>query len=154
MDSERKLNRAKRYWQWFLCTLPASLYVVLSLLIGETHPFSRFEMYDHFPSEAHAFRILDGNGELQPSKEMFAFRTADLSHSYSAASDRFSTLEPDSAMLMARIGESLMDQLLERANLTALPDTLILNLVVIRAGAIGPKYVDITIHRHVNEKER
>ena len=96
---------------------------------------------------------MNGNGILLPSEKLFGLRTADLSHSYSAAHDRFSIHESDSAKLMVRIGESLMGQLLERANPAVLPDTLILNLVIIRAGAIGPDFENITIHRHVSGTE-
>lgn len=147
------LVRTNSYWLRVLYLLPASLYIALSLLVGEIHPFSRFEMYDSFPSEALAFRVVDGSGKTLPCKELFGLRTADLSHGYAAARNHLSKHETDSVVLMARISESMMAQLLERAEYSKLPDTVELNIVVIRSGKEGPEFEDIGIYRHVTGSE-
>lgn len=59
-------------------------YVLVSLLIGEFHPFSRYEMYNSFPPTALAFMLTTPNGNIIPLKEYFHYKTADLSHNYSA----------------------------------------------------------------------
>lgn len=39
-------------------------YVVLSLLVGEVHPFTRVSMYDSFPNWAYVFYLKDGQGNI------------------------------------------------------------------------------------------
>jgi hypothetical protein len=62
--------------------LPAFLYIVLSLMMGEVHPFSRYEMYSSFPSTAFCLSVTDTNGKLLPVKQYFDYSAFTLLHNY------------------------------------------------------------------------
>jgi hypothetical protein len=59
-----------------------ALYVGLSLMLDEFHPFSRFPMYDSFPNYAYSFYIADSKDELVPFREDFRTQANEISHMY------------------------------------------------------------------------
>jgi hypothetical protein len=72
------LNRVKQNLFLGLC------YILLSLAIGECHPFSLVSMYDSFPKTACTFYLSDDKGTMMPMQQYFADKTADLTHKYYA----------------------------------------------------------------------
>lgn len=64
------------------------LYLILSLLIGEFHPFSNFPMYNNFPNWSYVFYLQDENGNLFPSR-LLKIDGGQLGHLYaSTAQDK------------------------------------------------------------------
>ena len=63
---------------------PSIFYIALSLIIGDVHPFSRYEMYNSFPSTALAISATDKNGKLLPIQDYFKYSSFSLLHSYYA----------------------------------------------------------------------
>jgi hypothetical protein len=57
------------------------LYVLLGLLIGEHHPFSRFPMYDNLPNWSHSFEVQDTSGNLIPCTSLH-IKGGNLNHWY------------------------------------------------------------------------
>lgn len=57
------------------------MYVILGLLIGEHHPFSRFPMYDNIPNWSHSFEVQDTSGNLIPCKSLH-MNGSNLNHWY------------------------------------------------------------------------
>lgn len=57
------------------------LYVILGILIGEHHPFSRFPMYDNLPNWSHSFEVQDTLGNLIPCKSLH-MNGGNLNHWY------------------------------------------------------------------------
>ncbi len=56
-------------------------YVLLGLLIGEHHPFSRFPMYDNLPNWSHSFEVQDTSRNLIPCKSLH-MNGGNLNHWY------------------------------------------------------------------------
>ena len=73
-------------------------YVLLCLLIGEEHPFSRVDMYNSFPLTSQAFYISDTRGKLIPLQKHFKYSSGNLAHNYYAIQDRLSGTTPDSVL--------------------------------------------------------
>jgi len=117
---------------------PAMFYIVLSLILGEVHPFSKFEMYDYFPSSALAFNLREPNGKMLAVNRYFNYRTADISHNYVAANDKYRGIEQDSLKRRILVGESIMTQIRSHSTLQLPNDTVILNMVHIFIGQNGP----------------
>jgi len=113
-------------------------YIVLSLILGEVHPFSKFEMYDYFPSSALAFNLREPNGKMLAVNRYFNYRTADISHNYVAANDKYRGIEQDSLKRRILVGESIMTQIRSHSTLQLPNDTVILNMVHIFIGQNGP----------------
>lgn len=61
----------------------AAAYVVLSLIIGEVHPFTTVPMYNSFPNWAYSFYISDTSGKLIPIGNYYSCDYDYLSHLYS-----------------------------------------------------------------------
>jgi hypothetical protein len=91
-----------------LAALPALVYLTLSLMIGECHPFSRYRMYESLSKEAHLIILRDKEGHLLPLRPYFRLGAADLSHMYDAAVREYGE---DSL----QIGTRLCSQLAQRA---------------------------------------
>lgn len=117
---------------------PAIFYIALSLILGEVHPFSKFEMYDYFPSSALAFNLREPNGKMLAVNHYFNYRTADISHNYVAANDKYSGIEQDSLKRRILVGESIINQIRSHSRMQLPNDTVILNMVHITIGHSGP----------------
>jgi hypothetical protein len=61
-----------------------TLYILLCLIIGEDHPFSRVEMYNSFPKTSHSFFLCSTNGKVIPLKNFFHYSSENLTHNYNA----------------------------------------------------------------------
>ncbi|MBS1624592.1 MAG: hypothetical protein JST83_11265 [Bacteroidetes bacterium] len=59
-------------------------YVILSLCIGECHPFSRVSMYDSFPQDAYTFYISDGQNAVLPLTRYSRMTTDGVTHFFNA----------------------------------------------------------------------
>lgn len=81
-----------RLWQWvalrapWLAYWPAWFlfagYIILSLVLPEAQPFSRYPMYSRFPHYAQTFLVRDGQGQMVPLQRYFTLSGAELSHVY------------------------------------------------------------------------
>jgi hypothetical protein len=65
-----------------------AIYVLLSLLIGEVHPFTKVPMYSNFPNWAYSFYLCDSSNTLLPIRNYFTCADDELSHQYSAICER------------------------------------------------------------------
>lgn len=59
-------------------------YVILSLCIGECHPFSREPMYDRFPAQAYTFYISDSQNAVLPLARYTHMTTDAITHFFNA----------------------------------------------------------------------
>ena len=59
-------------------------YIVLSLLIGEVHPFTVVPMYSSFPNWAYSFYLSDSTSRLLPIANYFKYADDELGHNYAA----------------------------------------------------------------------
>jgi hypothetical protein len=125
---------------------PAIFYIVLSLTLGEVHPFSKFEMYDYFPSSALAFNLREPNGKMLAVNRYFNYHTAEISHNYVAANDKYHSIEEDSLKRRILVGESIMNQIRSHSRIQLPNDTVILNMVLITVGHTGPVLQEHTIY--------
>ena len=66
-----------------LYIVPSIFYISACLVIGELHPFSRYEMYNSFPSNSFCISITDTNGNLMPVQKYFNYSSFLLLHGYS-----------------------------------------------------------------------
>ncbi len=111
-----------------------TIYVALSLVIGEFHPFSQYEMYSNFPNQATAFYLSAPNGQVIPLQSFFHYKTADISHNYSAIKQNFSNANDST------IGAKIFSQLLLHQIKNLPYDTIQLNKVEFSiAGALNKK---------------
>ncbi len=95
-------------------------YVVLSLLIGECHPFSKESMYDSFPDRSYTFYLSDTRGQLLPLKKYYHFTTNELTHVYNAICESRDLNGDREAEQMQSIGMTLMEEL-NRRRFAAVP---------------------------------
>ena len=70
------------------------IYLVLCLLIGEEHPFSRVEMYDSFPKESEAFYLSNIKGNPIQLQKYFHYSSGNLAHNYYTIENRLSHTVP------------------------------------------------------------
>lgn len=61
-----------------------ALYLLLSLFIGEQHPFTRVPMYSSFPNYAYSFYLSDSANNLLPLATYYHLADDELSHHYSS----------------------------------------------------------------------
>ncbi len=59
-------------------------YVVLSLLIGEQHPFTLVPMYNNLPNYAYSFYLSDDKGQILPFAKYFKCADDYPAHTYNA----------------------------------------------------------------------
>ncbi len=89
-------------------------YVVLSLLIGEVHPFSLVPMYNNFPNYAYAFYVSDEEGKLLPVNTYFNYGAGDLSHNYVAVCESqkvFHGYNRETSGQLAAVGKVMLQKL-------------------------------------------
>ena len=56
--------------------------MLISITVGEIHPFSRETMYNSFPNLAVTFYLNDSTAKLLPVKKYFACNTDAITHNY------------------------------------------------------------------------
>lgn len=94
------------------------LYCLGFLALRETHPFSRFPMYNSFLNWAYVFYFSDENKELVPSQD-FQIDAADLSHfyySYAGANEILYGFYSESDKELQNIGSAMMENLIKIRN--------------------------------------
>ena len=69
---------------YFICVA----YVLLSLIFGEVHPFTKVPMYSTFPNWAYSFYISDSTNTIIPTRRYFSCADDELSHQYAAICER------------------------------------------------------------------
>ncbi|MBL7793992.1 MAG: hypothetical protein JNK77_16815 [Saprospiraceae bacterium] len=98
-------------------------YLILSLVIGEFHPFSRLPMYNSFPNYAYIFYLSDENERLIPylkyfdysknaSYIAFFFYSICTQHNYPYGTDQE---DPDH---LEKTGKEIMDIILKNEDTT------------------------------------
>jgi hypothetical protein len=113
--------------------LLGAFYIVLCILIGEVHPFTKVSMYNKFVNYAYAFKLTDSNDSIIPIKQNFDWGAGALSHKYSnfMAAHHFeygNNVESDSSLQLA--GKQLLTELKRSKKLkVTIPDSLKLYLV-------------------------
>lgn len=110
-------------------------YIVLSLLLPEVQPFSRYPMYSQFPDNAETFLIRDGHGHMIPTHRYFAPGAADLSHLYyhlMADYTRPSAGFTSQSSIDSAVGIALYRLLMANQKVHPDLDTICVNMQVIR----------------------
>jgi hypothetical protein len=62
--------------------LLGAVYVVLCILIGEVHPFTKVAMYDKFINYAYSFKLTDNKEQVIPLTGYFRITSGSISHKY------------------------------------------------------------------------
>ena len=86
-------------------------YVILSLIIGESHPFSREPMYNSFPNLSVAFYLSDSSGHLLPVKKYFRYNTDAITHNYHSIEESIGYPQKESKSLLNEIGQKMWAQI-------------------------------------------
>lgn len=93
--------------------LPMALYMLVSLRIGEVHPFSRSPMYSQLPNWAYVFFVVDGNGDTLYAGRHFkpAANSGNLAHifySYCDAHDFHYGHHEEDAQQLQEAGDAVL----------------------------------------------
>jgi hypothetical protein len=96
-------------------------YILLCLLIGEVHPFTRVPMYNKFDDYAYSFKLTDSDDQLIPISKYYRISSAGLGHKYS--------LFMQNPEALAYSGRELLNQLQESRKAKPPADSLRLYLV-------------------------
>lgn len=105
-------------------------YILLSLLIGEAHPFSEFPMYNHFPNYTYVFYVSDEKNEVIPYLKKFNFskNAGFIAHKFYSICDYnnyFYGFNKENPLHLNKVGKELMEFILEGENTTSFDfDTL------------------------------
>lgn len=132
-----------------------SAYLFFSFILKETHPFSRFPMYNNFPNWSYVFFISDQNHELVPSMTNFNISGGWIGHTFYALchsegikyGDNMETKEE-----LKNIGEKLFKQITSK-NQSFLKEHDILYLHKIYFSIQNNKIVkkDVIIYEYYNQ---
>ena len=118
------------------------VYIALSLLIGECHPFSLVSMYDRFPNYACTYYLTDFNQKLIPLKIHFDYNTNNLTHFHGSAQSK----EPSTI-----VGKSMMRDLLLHIKNKEVIDSLQLHQVCFSLENDSIVETDEIIYEHTEE---
>ncbi len=100
----------KSYSRYFLL---GAGYVMLSLYIGEIHPFTLFPMYYTIPKYAYSFYFSDPAGKIYPANQYFNCGADALSHMYGTITGMEKIpigSERETAEQLRKTGEIMMNQ--------------------------------------------
>jgi hypothetical protein len=86
-------------------------YVILSLIIGENHPFSREPMYNSFPNLAIAFYLTDSTGHILPVKKYFGYNTDAITHNYHSIEETMGYPGNETKVILNQIGVKMWGQI-------------------------------------------
>lgn len=140
----------KKYlYPYFLVGL---IYIVLSLIIGENHPFTLLPVYSTFPNYAYSFYLSDGTGKVIPIGKYFSYGAADLSHVYVAACamQKLSPgIQDHSALQLASLGEVMLNELKEHPGTLHLSGKVQLHRVRFFIGRDSIKKNDVMMYEAV-----
>ena len=89
--------------------------MIMSLLIGEVHPFSREPMYNSFPNLATAFYLSDSRGNLLPVTKYFSYNTDAITHNYHTIEEIMGYQENETKSRLDKIGREMWTQILPHA---------------------------------------
>ena len=97
------------------------LYLTISLLIGEFHPFSRYPMYSSFPNYAYVFYLSNEKEEIVPFVNNFGFSKnanfiAAAFYSISNHNNYTYGFGNEKAEQLQHTGKEIMDLILYREN--------------------------------------
>ncbi len=129
-------------------------YVILSLIIGECHPFSLVDMYNRFPEKACTFYLTDTKGKLLPIENYYHYKTGDLTHNYNAIC-KSKNITGDNHTLTSEqlhnIGEIMMSQLGQRCFSKPLANTIQLHQIYFFLKNDSIQSNDIIMYEACNE---
>jgi len=90
-------------------------YIIISLLVGEFHPFSRETMYDSFPNLAVTFYLSDSTGNCLPVKKFFAYNTDAITHNYHNIEERMGYQKAETKQGLHEVGREMWLQIVPHA---------------------------------------
>ena len=108
------------------------IYLLLCLMIGETHPFSLVEMYNSFPNFARTFLLTDSHENVLPFNEYYWLNSSDLSHKYTTAVELIESKKPGQKLTpddLQKVGEIMMKALLDNSKKPVKTDSIKLYLI-------------------------
>jgi hypothetical protein len=103
------------------------LYVVLSLIIGEYHPFSRETMYDSFPNLAIVCYLRNSQGEIVPVKKKFHYTADNITHNYWNILEKIA--DKNKEMSLKEVGANLWTQIAPHAYHSTILDGLAIHRI-------------------------
>lgn len=89
-------------------------YIIITLLVGEWHPFSNFPMYNNFPNWAYVFYVTDSSGKVLYNEEYFDKGSGSVAHMYYAACQHRNIKYGDdmeTTSEMQILGNDILDQI-------------------------------------------
>ncbi len=108
------------------------IYLLLCLMVGETHPFSLVEMYNSFPNFARTFLLTDSHENVLPFNEYYWLNSSDLSHKYNTAIELIQSKKPGQKLApddLQKVGEIMMKALNDNSKKPVEADSLKLYLI-------------------------
>jgi hypothetical protein len=110
--------------------LLGSIYLGLSLIIGEKHPFTRVPMYTNFKNEARVIMVSDENDKPIKYNANFLINSGSMMHKYSSMQSKLqSSPNLQEADKKEIIGKSLLSELYDTRQSEAVPAKLKLYLL-------------------------
>lgn len=107
-------------------------YVMLSLTIGENHPFTLVPMYNNFPNYAYSYYLSDGRGTLLPLAGYFKYDIGNLSHNFNAICQDKNIphgFQMETEEQLREVGEAMISQVMEHRFARLPGDTLQLHRI-------------------------
>ncbi|MDB4061253.1 hypothetical protein N9515_04830 [Vicingaceae bacterium] len=81
------LDKSRKFFKWGLSTFGVALfYILVVLLVGEIHPFSRFPMYSSFPNWSYSFYLTDETDKIVPFSKLKTFGSS-VGHLYGSVAN-------------------------------------------------------------------
>lgn len=110
----------------------ALVYLILCLIIGEAHPFTRVSMYNNFTKYAYSFKLTDNKENLIPFEKYYRVSSSALAHKFVVIAQELTpawAYGSETPETLAIIGRELLKELQESKKTTPPADTLRLYLV-------------------------
>ncbi len=108
------------------------IYLILCLLVGETHPFTLMPMYNKFINYAYSFKVTDKEGKIIPVKQYYNTNCGSLAHKYYAIAQSLGInygFEKETPKELELTGKQMLKELQERKKMNPPVDTICLYLV-------------------------
>jgi hypothetical protein len=125
-------NKSISRLAFFLSVFLFIIYVSLSLLLPEFHPFSRYPMYDSFPNYAYSFYVADTKGKIIPFRKNFKTQADEISHMYCEVFDEHNFnrgfgIESDNQLSI--VGKELLAYIIQARSKSLVSDSISLHRV-------------------------
>lgn len=108
------------------------VYLILCLLIGEVHPFTKMPMYDRFVNYAYSFKVTDKAGNIIPANRHYRVNCGSLAHKFYVICNTLQVncgFEKETTQELQLVGKQLLKELEASRKTNPPADTICLYLV-------------------------